>query len=767
MRCGVIIAWLAVLTPTPAAAAPGITLLLDIVLNGRDTGQIRSFVQRGTALVGHRQDLQALGLILPPPMPGEDPKLIALDRLKHLSFRIDAASQTLDIQAGWGGVKATQINGSATGTDALPVQSSLGALLSYDILATRSDGTAASQSIVSSTVDLRIFSPAGVFDSDFLAATGTSATPLIRLDSVYSYADSDRMRQFELGDFINGSLSWSRPVRLGGMQLATNFAMRPDLVTYPLPAISGQAAVPSSVDVLIDGVKQLSAAVDAGPFAVTQLPVVSGSGEISVVVKNALGQQVTETLPFYASASLLDPGLVSYSVETGFVRQGYGTLSNDYKTAAASATWLRGMTSWATLEAHGEATPNLAMGGGGIVFTLDDFALISLAGAMSRNAGNSGSQYALGFQHSDRNFNFNASIQKASAGFQDLAGVNGDPVPQMTLQAGGGINFSGMGSLGVNFTKVDSIDEHDAIATISYARPLFRRLYVSADAYRNFAGAGSSGLLFSLSFSFGQRGSVSINPSVSDGQSTGSVQATQSVASVGDAGWQVLGSDGQDQPAHEYGEFDYKAPFGLFGLGLDQDGATHTIRATAAGSIALADGSLFATNTIYDSFAVVDTDGVKGVAVTAENRPAGSTDAAGKLLLPDLRSFEANHIAINPDDVPINDDISAPAQIIRPMAGAGVVVKFPIHASAGAILRLVDAVGKALPLGSAATRAGSATALAVGYDGEVFIQDLQPSNVVTVTAPNGKTCEVRFRFTPVPDRLPRIGPLLCRTSTAR
>ena len=63
-------------------------------------------------------------------------------------------------------------------------------------------------------------------------------------------------------------------------------------------------------------------------------------------VTNALGQQVTTTLPFYASSNLLAPGLQTYSAEIGAVRRNWGVVSDDYgpsparpPTAAACRRW--------------------------------------------------------------------------------------------------------------------------------------------------------------------------------------------------------------------------------------------------------------------------------------------------------------------------------------------------------------------------------------------------------------------------------------------
>ena len=66
---------------------------------------------------------------------------------------------------------------------------------------------------------------------------------------------------YRAGDTISGrTLAWTRPIRLGGLQVQRNFALRPDLVTLPLPSYSGSAAVPSTVDVYVNNIKSTVAA---------------------------------------------------------------------------------------------------------------------------------------------------------------------------------------------------------------------------------------------------------------------------------------------------------------------------------------------------------------------------------------------------------------------------------------------------------------------------------------------------------------------------
>src|ERR1700677_1519980 len=97
-----------------------------------------------------------------------------------------------------------------------------------------------------------------------------------------------------------------------GAQIDSDFTLRPDLITFPLPTISGSAAVPSTVSVLANGNTLFSRQIAAGPFEIPELPVVTGANNVSLTVTNALGRQVTIDLPFYASSTLLAAGLQSY-----------------------------------------------------------------------------------------------------------------------------------------------------------------------------------------------------------------------------------------------------------------------------------------------------------------------------------------------------------------------------------------------------------------------------------------------------------------------
>jgi outer membrane usher protein len=157
----------------------------------------------------------------------------------------------------------------------------------------------------------------------------------------------------------------------------------------------------------------------------------------------------------------------------------------------------------------------------------------------------------------------------------------------------------------------------------------------------------------------------------------------------------------------------------------------------------------------------VDTNPMQGVHVFQENRDVGTTSSSGRLLVPDMRSFDRNQISIEATDVPADATLGEVTRNVRPQDLSGVVVKFAVKFSNGALLRLVDEAGVPLPVGSTATLVATGATAPVGYDGDAYLESLQFSNELAVDLPDGRRCKVAFNYRPVPGEIPRIGPLRC------
>jgi outer membrane usher protein len=189
--------------------------------------------------------------------------------------------------------------------------------------------------------------------------------------------------------------------------------------------------------------------------------------------------------------------------------------------------------------------------------------------------------------------------------------------------------------------------------------------------------------------------------------------------------------------------------------------------ASASGALVLMNGGLFATRDISDGFAVVSTDGLVGVPVKLENRLVGTTDADGRLLVTRLNAWQYNRIGIDPMDLPANVRVRETEQNVTPSDRAGALVHFALHPVRAALLVVHDARGRPLPMGSRAMALGDgapATQAIVGYDGELYLDDLRTLNRLRIRLPEGgAACELRFELLPTADGIQRIGPLSCLT----
>jgi outer membrane usher protein len=360
----------------------------------------------------------------------------------------------------------------------------------------------------------------------------------------------------------------------------------------------------------------------------------------------------------------------------------------------------------------------------------------------------------------------------ASRAYRDVASMNGDGVQRKQLSGFVSLYFKRYGSFGAAYSGIDQdaspipinsgtvSAEHSHVASGNYSLQ-FRRMSIYASSFKDFANtSGGSGLQVGVIIPIGRRSSINVS-----GTSDGNVQlqAQRSAALIGEWGYEAYVSGGNTH--HEFGQFQYKSRVGLFTAGVDESAGQTTMRLESQGAFSFVDGGIFSSNEIYDSFAIVDTSPMPHVHVYQENRDVGRTDSSGRLLVPDMRSFDVNHINIEPTDIPPDITINTASREMRPQDRSGVVIKFPIKISHSALLHLVDDAGVSIPLGSTATLRATGAVVPVGYDGEAFLEDLSTHNELAVERTDGRLCSVTFDYHSVPGDIPSIGPLKCKEVT--
>ena len=150
-----------------------------------------------------------------------------------------------------------------------------------------------------------------------------------------------------------------------------------------------------------------------------------------------------------------------------------------------------------------------------------------------------------------------------------------------------------------------------------------------------------------------------------------------------------------------------------------------------------------------------------------ENRFVGETDRRGLLMVPRLNAWQRNKLSIDPLDLPADVRVGQVDLIAVPRDRSGVSVQFEVRPVRAAVAVLHDEDGQPLPMGSRVRVEATNREVVVGFDGEVYMEELEPVNYITVDSGRG-TCVARFEYQVESGTvIPRIGPITCDHAPVR
>lgn len=752
------------LPPPDLATEPAAQVYVQLVVNGREgEGLVPAQVQ-GAHIRIAASDLAAAGLTLG--ATADDAALIDLSARTDIVTRYDPLLQRLSLTVPLDMLPGQTV--AAPPRERVRATASTGAALNYNLYIQRSGDTA----MASLFTEQRLFGSFGVLSNTGVLrvrlAGDAPRSGYLRYDTRFRHVDQDSAMAVTVGDVVTAALPWSGSVRLGGVQVGRSFAARPDLVTTPLPRFAGEAAVPSAVDVFIDGYRQSSSTVQPGRFVLDGVPVVNGAGQATLVTTDAVGRQVATTIPFYVSATLLRAGLTDFSAEAGLLRRGYGLRSFGYGPAAASFVVRHGLNRQLTVSGHGEGAKGLALGGIGADWSPGLWGTAHLALSASQSDAGSGTALTLGYDYSGRRFTFAAEHRRVSGTFRDLGTFDLAAFNRVPLRASSssrvvlGVQAGHWGSLGFSFIDARAREgSRVRLLSASWSLPVSERIFAFASAdydVRRHAASGQVRLVVPLG-----RASVSGGLSARAG---GALRADASVdlAVPTDGGWGGSGALAVDQRGSAYAQ-----ATGLYRSQTSQWEATAALAAGrsavgggVSGAVLAMDGGLFAANEAPSSFLVVDTGEAAGVPVTYENQIMGRTDAKGRLFVRDVTAWHPGRIAIDPISLDAGYVASRVETRVAVAEGAGAVVRMAVRRTRGGTARLVDAQGQPIAPGSTATLPDGRS-LPVGWDGMLFLSDISGEALaVTVRQRGGGTCTARIAAPTTRPAMADLGEVPCR-----
>lgn len=746
--------------PSSAVISAPVELLLEVQLNQQAWHETDMFLGFGSApdkkLYARGTDLERWRLHLPDTKPyvyqGET--FYPLDAIPGLTYHVDPATEALSINAPPGAFTGSVVDGLFA-QNPQPQPTPFGGFLNYDFFGTRSSGLTS----INSLLQAGIFNDWGVGTSSFVGQDIAHAhSHWVRLDTTWTHDNPEAMTTLQLGDSITQGGMTGLALRIGGLQYGTNFATRPYFVTLPLPTISGQAALPSTVQLYVNGVLKESKQVAPGPFSVPAVPVVTGPGTATLVVRDLLGREQVISSSFYASSNLLKSGLNDYSFSVGKLRENYGLDSNDYGPFAATGLFRHGFSDNFTGELRAESSAGLQDASLGGTWAAPAAGAFNTAVALSHSLLGQGTLGLFGYQWQGETFSAGLNAQLASPRFTEL-GYSGLPAPRKQLTASLGVFMGHAGSASLAYLDQDSpLFGHTRLVTASYNVNIGNSGFFSASAYHTLTST-SNGVILMFTLPFGTRSNVNFGVQRQNNADQAFAQVQENLPAGTGSGYRVSMQAGPN--AFNQAEYDYQNNAGTYRVGALTGSGQTSYQAEAGGGLAFIGGDVFPTRQINGAFGLVEVPGIPNVTVYADNQSVGVTDKNGDALIPTMRPYQNNPVSLDAQSIPLSAQANTLQQNAVPRFNSGVIVKFPITSTRGATLTIKLAGGKPLPAGATVQIMGQTQTFPVGLNGEVYVTGLAAHDRL-IASWNNESCEIGVSLPDTKDPLPDLGTFLCR-----
>ncbi|HEX9137674.1 MAG TPA: fimbria/pilus outer membrane usher protein, partial [Nitrospirota bacterium] len=243
------------------------------------------------------------------------------------------------------------------------------------------------------------------FVSDSLYTETPTDRRFVRLATNATYERRGDLQWIVVGDQVASPGNLGSSLNMGGVGFSKVYKLDPYFITQPVQSIQGVTQFPTQAEIYMDGVLLGKHPVAPGSFDLQNIYSYGGAHTIEVILRDPFGNERRISYPMYFSSELLKEGIHEYSYNAGFLREQFGTRSDEYGKPAVSAFHRYGATSSLTVGARVEGSDGIFNGGISSSFTLPragGFTLVLAGSSVDGQSGAAGS-----FQHSYQLGSFN------------------------------------------------------------------------------------------------------------------------------------------------------------------------------------------------------------------------------------------------------------------------------------------------------------------------------------------------------------------------
>ncbi|PIJ48394.1 pilin outer membrane usher protein SafC [Erwinia sp. OLTSP20] len=600
--------------------------------------------------------------------------------------------------------------------------------------------------------------------------------------SVYTYADRglyDMKSRLTMGERTTpGDVFDSVPFR--GVMLGSDDNMVPYNQRVYAPVVRGIARTQARVEVKQNGYTVYSQTVASGPFALTDLSLSGGGGDLQVTVWETDGNPQVFTVPYQTPAISLREGYLKYNVMTGR----YRPASSGTKGSVVQGTLMYGLPWDLTVYGGGQVADHYQVMSLGLGLSMGEWGALSVDGTGSHarrrdEATENGGAWRVRYSKeviATQTTLTMTSYQYASAGYNTLSDVlntwgdRGDQAgwyylnrPDDRRKSTTSLSLSqsmgqwGYLSLNGQRSNYWNRDGHDDSYGVSYGfgvggvsvslglnktrqfnssgeqrTDTVTSLYVSVPLDRWLSSDGSSvSATYQLTSSRdSDTNQMGLNGYAFDRQLNWDVQQRrQSGNNVSDRDNSALRMTWNGRYGQLSGNYSYSPHQRQTGGGI-------------AGSMLIHQHGITFGQPLGDTVALVEAPGAAGVPVSGF--PGVSTDFRGYTTKAFLSPYQENIISLDPTALPPNAEITQTDLTVVPTQGAVVPAKFSTRVGERALMTLLQPGGEAVPFGSVVSLVSGQGAGIVGDKGQVYLTGLPRQGSLIARWGDNKQCQVSF-----------------------
>ena len=568
---------------------------------------------------------------------------------------------------------------------------------------------------------------------------------MLRLNSTFSIDFPQNYTRLMLGDSTTVMNPFMNSLRFGGLSFGTSYTERPDFIYWNAPTLRGSAALPSKVDLLLNGVSIYQQQVTPGDYALQTGASIQEAGNAQVVVEDVLGNRTVQSFPLMINNRLLLPKLNEYNISLGKLRYNYNIENDDYREFFSNLYFRRGISHAVTLgfnAAYSEDVQNL-----GLMWTqaAGKIAVLDMYAAGSRSAQETGYSAGTALTRSWRKMSAGASIAYASHGYRILGYQDSLSVPKYDILAYLNVyDVPWVGSVNANYVQREYYDDAEGYSVdskmlnLGISRSFSSSLTLGLSYFNDFAPEGDQGVYFSLNYNFGSSRSLYASHSTEDFSRLQFVQNNAAETGLdytlgayrreGDVTYQAYGAYGTrfgDLTAQYLQSPNYDSSM------LSYRGAAVVLGKKAA-----------LTRYVDNAFALVQVGDYADVDIYRSLSPMGATRKDGSFFVHNIVPYVTYDISFNQDQLMIDDKIDYSSKRMIALDKRGYALKFPIYQTRLIVARLLDERGQILARASEVyLNQSQSEFFPVDGEGKVYLYGLKPDVYsVTVKTAGGKTC---------------------------